>query len=109
MKITLNELFLWQQELPIIIHSIDRVGYQATVTIDDQSCLIVNADGKPLCHKSLMKMREALQAMPVSSLSLSHQSAYDEMINQPLRQGDNTLQLPLSMELYPYASEQYYP
>jgi hypothetical protein len=46
-------------------------------------------------------MREKLSTLPTSSVVLSHQSAYDEMINQPIKQGNNTLKVPLSNELYP--------
>ncbi len=101
MKITLGEFFLWKAELPVIVHSIDMVGYQATVIINGEENLIVGSNNKPLRTKSLMEMREALQAMPMSSLTLSHHSAYDEMINQPLRQQPNSLQVPLSSVLYP--------
>ncbi len=101
MKITLDEFFLWKAELPVIVHSIDMVGYQATVVIDGEERLIVGGDSKPLRKKSLMDMREALKAMPISSLTLSHQSAYDEMINQPQRQQPNTMQVSLASDLYP--------
>jgi hypothetical protein len=52
-----------------------------------------------------MHMREALSSMPIATITLRHQSAYDEMINQPQRQHANTLELPLSLDPYPYASE----
>ena len=52
-----------------------------------------------------MHMRETLQAMPVASLTLRHQSAYDEMINQPERTNTNTLELSLSLDPYPYANQ----
>ena len=105
MKLTLGELFLWKTELPVIVYSIDMVGYQAFAVIGGQECLLVDTDGKPLRKKSLMAMREVLQGMPVSELFLKHQSAYDEMINQPCRQLPNTLQVPLSLDPYPILSE----
>jgi hypothetical protein len=101
MKMTLQQFLNCQTALPVIIHSIDMVGYQAAVIMDGEERRLVCNDGKPLRHQSLMHMREALQPMPVASLTLQHQSAYDEMINQPQRSHRNTLALPLSLELYP--------
>ncbi len=105
MRITLKEFSRWPVKLPIIIHSIDMAGYHATVIIDRHEHLLIGYNDKPLRHQSLMHMREALQSMPVASLSLRHQSAYDEMINQPQRQHANTLEVPLSLDLYPYATD----
>lgn len=102
MKITLKEFSKCETELPVIVHSIDMVGYLATVIVDGDEYLLVGKNGKQLKYQSLMHIREALNPMPVASLVLRHQSAYDEMINQPIRQNKNTLELPLSLELYPY-------
>lgn len=99
MKITLKEFSRVATEQPVTVHSIDMVGYQATVVMDGAEWRFVCEDGRPLRYQSLMKMREALHPMPVSSLTLHHQSAYDEMVNQPTRQQSNSLELPLSLDL----------
>jgi hypothetical protein len=39
--------------------------------------------------------------LPLAALSLRQQSPYDEMVGQPLRQQDNTLEVPLSLDGYP--------
>ena len=101
MTVTLQEFAKWPTTLPVTVHSIDMAGYQATVLIDGKTHLLMDKIKKPLHRKSLMAMREALQSMPVASLVLQHQSAYDEMINQPERERDNTLAVPLSRNLYP--------
>jgi hypothetical protein len=101
MKITVNEFAQSSLPLPVIVHSIDMVGYQATVIIEQKECLLVGPNGRPLRYSSLMQMREKLSTLPTSSVVLSHQSAYDEMINQPIKQGKNTLTVPLSNDLYP--------
>ncbi len=105
MKITLREFSKSQTELPVIVHSIDMAGYQAAVTVAEHEHVLVTENGKPLRNKSLMHMRKILQAMPVASLSLRHQSAYDEMINQPERRDHNTLEVSLSLVPYPYANQ----
>lgn len=101
MKITINEFAKTQSPLPVIVHSIDMLGYQATVMVDGKEQLLVGSNGRPLRYQSLMQMREKLNTLPTSSVVLSHQSAYDEMINQPLKESDNTLKVALSSELYP--------
>jgi hypothetical protein len=83
MKITLKEFSKWAEKVPIIVHSIDMVGYQATVVINGDEHLLTDKNGKPLRHQSLMHMRKALASMPVATMTLRHESAYDEMINQP--------------------------
>jgi hypothetical protein len=105
MRITLREFSKWPEKLALIIHSIDMAGYQATVVIEGHEHLLTGKDDKPLRHQSLMHMRQALLSMPVATITLRHQSAYDEMVNQPQRQYDNTLELPLTLDPYPYASE----
>ena len=101
MTVTLQAFAQWPTALPVTVHSIDMAGYQATVLIDGTTHLLIERRSKPLHRQSLMAMREALKSMPVASLVLQHQSAYDEMINQPERERDNTLAVPLSLNLYP--------
>ena len=101
MKITIKEFAQSRSPLPVIVHSIDMVGYQATVIIDEKEYLLVGANARPLRYQSLMQMREKLSTLPTSSIVLSHQSAYDEMIKLPAKEGDNTLKVALSSELYP--------
>ena len=101
MKMTLKEFANNQKKLPVVIHSIDMVGYQAAVIMDGDAFPLLCENGRPLRHHCLMHMREVLHHMPVASLTLQHQSAFDEMINQPRRQRDNTLSLQLA--LTPYA------
>ena len=105
MKITLEELSKCPQKIPVIVHSIDMVGYQATAVINGQEHLLIGKNARPLRFLNLMQMREALTPMPVDTLTLRHQSAYDEMVNQPLRQQANTLEVSLSLDPYPFASE----
>jgi len=105
MKLTLKEFSKSSALLPVIVHSIDMAGYQATVIKDGHEYLLIAKNGKPLRHQSLMHMREALKSMPVASLVLQHQSAYDEMINQPQRHQQNTLEVPISMDLYPHIND----
>lgn len=89
----------------VTIHSLDQALYQATVCHNGVEKLLLDETGRTLRRHSLQAMREALQGMPVSSLVLRQQSAYDEMVGQPRRETDNALVVPLSLELYPPISQ----
>ena len=85
----------------MVIHSLDQALYQVTLVIDEREHLLVENNGKTFRRHSLQQVREALQTLPVASLVLRQQSAYDEMIGQPVREGSNVLEVPLSLEQYP--------
>jgi len=97
MKITFAELI--SQNLPrtLVVHSLDQALYHVTVLIDDREVLLAEDNGKVFRRHSLQEVREILRLLPVERLSLRQQSAYDEMIGQPPRAGDNTLEVPLSI------------
>ena len=101
MKISFEEFARRAEPVDVIIHSLEQALYQVTLLIDNREQLLVENDGRTFRRHSLQQVREALQTMPVSSLRLRHQSAYDEMIGQPLREGSNALDLPLSLDQYP--------
>ena len=85
----------------MIIHSLEQALYQVTLEVDGEERLLVEKDGRTFRRHSLQQVREALQTLPVASLRLRQQSAYDEMIGQPAREGSNVLEVTLSLELYP--------
>jgi hypothetical protein len=101
LKISIKELLRRGGRFPATIYSLDPALYQVTVWIDDVEQVLVESDGRALRRHSLTAMREALQTLPLEKLTLKQTSAYDEMIGQPRREGDNTLELPLSMDIYP--------
>ena len=104
MKLTFKAFSQLAEEVPVVIHSLEQALYQVTVVIDGEERLLVENDGKTFRRHTLQQVREALQSMPVASLVLRQQSAYDEMIGQPLRETSNALEVPLSLEQYPAPS-----
>ncbi len=97
MKISLRQFAELGDKVRVIVHSLDNALYQVTVVIDGSECLLVDGNGRPLRFHSLQRVRELLQRLPVASLVLRQQSAYDEMIGQAPREGENTLEVPLSL------------
>ena len=101
MKLTLAKFAQLENSAAVVIHSLDQALYQVTVIVGDEPCLLVENSGRTFkCH-SLQQARDALQSMPVASIVLRHQSPYDEMVGQPVRQQDNTLEVTVSHERYP--------
>ncbi len=101
MKISFEEFARRTEAVPVVIHSLDQALYQVTLVIDEREHLLVENNGKTFRRHSLQQVREALQTLPVASLVLRQHSAYDEMIGQPVREGSNALEVPLSLEQYP--------
>ena len=99
MKISLEALSRLDRPVPVIIHSLDQALYQVTVSIDGDIYLLTEGSGSILRRHSLQQVRELLREMPVESIKLRHQSAYDEMIGQPVRTEDNTLEVSLSLDV----------
>jgi hypothetical protein len=83
-----------------VIRSLDQALYQVTLVVDGRERLLTEDNGRVFRRHSLLEVREALQALPLDSAVLRQDSAYDEMIGQPGRERDNTLEVPLSLELY---------
>lgn len=99
MSITFAEFARRQERCRVIVVSLEQALYQVLVDIDGIETLLRDDSGRPFrCH-NLQGVREALVNLPISSLVLRQQSAYDEMIGQPMREQHNTLEVTLSLDL----------
>ena len=78
MKIRLNDLLRFGGDYDLTIRSLDLALYQAEVELAGHTRLLCD-DGDA----------------PARSLQLVQQSAYDEMIGQPLRETSNAMAVPL--------------
>ncbi|MEM9255151.1 MAG: DUF6482 family protein [Pseudomonadota bacterium] len=101
MKLTIIEFAALTTPVHVTVHSLEQALYQVTVTMPQGECLLVDKQGKTIRHRNLQQVREMLQVLPVASITLRHQSAYDEMIGHPPRESSNALEVSLSMDLYP--------
>jgi len=91
----LTEIHHLNQPMNLIVESLENNLYQAFIEVADEECLILDNDGKPLSAHSLGEMHEYLEGFRFKKAWLRQQSAYDEMIGQPIRAADNTLKVPL--------------
>lgn len=95
MKITMSEFAALDSAVDVTIHSLTPTLYQVTLTIRDGEPLLAYDDGRPYRAKNLQNVREMLSSMPVASITMRHESAYDEMVGQPARQASNALEIGL--------------
>ena len=101
MKRTLKELAAHGQIDRLVIRSVDLSLYIAVAEMAGDDCLITNNDGSTLKTRNLLEMKQALAGLPFDELVLRQESAYDEMVGQPDREGSNALEVGLSAEMYP--------
>lgn len=100
MKKSFKEIQQQGRSVSAIVHSVDQALYQVTLRIDGAEHLLVENNGKTFRRHSLNEVREALSVLPIEAAILRQTSAFDEMIGQPLRAGDNALEVPLSLDVY---------
>lgn len=84
----------------LIINSLEQALYQAIVVIDGQEHVVWQSEQKTLITRNLTKMREYFEKMKISDVVLRHESAYDEMVGQPAKHGNNRLEVPLGKNPY---------
>jgi hypothetical protein len=101
MRITIKEFTVLTEAADVTIHSLEQALYQVTVALPSGPHLLVDKKGKAISSRSLQNIREMLQVLPVGTITLRHESAYDEMIGQPPRESSNALEVNLSHEMYP--------
>jgi len=96
-SIALSELAARKGPFRAWVHSLERSLYQVTVWVDGREQLLLDAGGKTFSRRSINAVREALEDVELEELVLRQASAYDEMIGQPMRQRENTLEVPLAI------------
>ena len=85
-----------QAPLQTIIESYEGCLYQAFVRSGNSEQLLWIDSNTPLRSHSLTALREQIAFLNITSLHLRQNSAYDEMVGQPLKAQPNTLLIPLS-------------
>ena len=83
----------------VVVHSLDQALYQVTVISAGVEYLLTEENGRPFRRHSMGEVMDILRLMPVRKAVLRQRSAYDEMIGQPPREGDNIMEVPLGIDL----------
>lgn len=76
------------------LHSLESNLYQLSVVIGDQEDYVKTDKGRFLTSHNKLELQALFKDKTVGSMVLCHQSAYDEMVGQPIGTG-NHLEVPL--------------
>ncbi|RNF49303.1 hypothetical protein EBI00_13135 [Marinomonas hwangdonensis] len=76
------------------LHSLESNLYQLSIVIDGQEEYIKTDQGRFLTSHNKLELQALFKDKTVGSMVLCHQSAYDEMVGQPIGKG-NALEVPL--------------
>ena len=101
MKLTITQFSALRDVADVTIHSLEQALYQVTVSLPAGPHLLVDKKGVTIRSRNLQSMREMLKVLPVRSITLRHESAYDEMVGQPVRESSNALEVNISHENCP--------
>ncbi|WP_421870217.1 DUF6482 family protein [Motiliproteus sp.] len=94
MKLHLSDLQQMQPISKVVIHSLEQMSYQVSVTKDEQENLLYSGDA-PYCSRSLTEIRELMESLQVDQYVLRHDSTYEEMIGLPDDAAETALEIPL--------------
>ncbi|TNC80390.1 MAG: hypothetical protein C9356_14120 [Oleiphilus sp.] len=99
--LTLKQLEKHNRLEKVIIESLDSSLYRLLVLVEGEEALVTEKNGASLVKRNQNDLRELLAPFAIASLVLRHQSAYDEMIGQPVRSESNRLEIPLGKNVMP--------
>jgi len=95
MAISMKELSKLTTVDKVTIHSIDLSMYIVSVWISGREHYVVDKHQRPLTSHNKLELQALFERKDVGAMVLRHQSAYDEMVGQPLRDTSNELEVPL--------------
>ncbi|MBR7887331.1 hypothetical protein J9B83_00145 [Marinomonas sp. A79] len=76
------------------LHSLESNLYQLSIMIGDKEEYITRDNGRFLTSHNKLELQALFKEKTVGAMVLCHQSAYDEMVGQPVGRG-NGLEVPL--------------
>ena len=96
MAIALVKLQQYFSGEKLIHHSIDLSLYQLSALVEDEEHYITHENGNFLRAVNLIELQNLLQNLPTKTSLLRHTSAYDEMIDGPVKISSTLLEIPLA-------------
>ncbi|QUX94882.1 hypothetical protein C0J08_05415 [Marinomonas sp. CT5] len=76
------------------LHSLESNLYQLSVVIGDREDYVLTEHGRFLTSHNKLDLQALFKDKTVGAMVLCHQSAYDEMVGQPVGM-NNSLEVPL--------------
>ena len=96
--ITLQQVLKKNQLIEVLrLRSYDPDLYLVELVIDDKTYLVKDEEGKVLSFRSVLAAKKPFKGLKIARAELVQQSAYDEMIGQPFRDSENTLQVNIAL------------
>ncbi|MDG1207058.1 MAG: DUF6482 family protein [Pseudomonadales bacterium] len=71
--------------------------YLVELVIEDETYLVKDEQGKVLSFRSLLDAKKPFKEFNIACAELVQESAYDEMIGQPVGQEKNTLRVKVAL------------
>lgn len=79
----------------VIVHSLEQALYQVSVLIDGEEKIVMDKRGRAIRANSVLELESMFEAFNITQVVMRHESPYDEMIGQPVRQGSNRIEVPI--------------
>lgn len=79
----------------VVVHSLDRCVYTASVLVAGDECILVDDSGRSLRARNLVDIRRSLAPLSHLPAILRQSCAYDEMVGQAVRGASNVLEIPI--------------
>ncbi|MBC7005255.1 hypothetical protein BIZ37_22055 [Photobacterium sp. BZF1] len=95
MAMTLSKLEKYFYIDKLVIHSLDLSLYQVSVVVDGEEHFVTDEKGCFLRAFSIVELQKQCRRLKAKQQVLRQQSAYDEMVGQPVRGSSNLLEVPL--------------
>lgn len=93
--ITVDELLTLSRADKLIVYSLERMIYQASLVLDKQCYWIADASGQPLRFQHTDAIRELMQDIELATAVIHLPTTFDEMIGRPQQQAYTPCEIPL--------------
>ncbi|MBQ4812768.1 hypothetical protein J8M20_15525 [Pseudoalteromonas luteoviolacea] len=94
MKITLAALYDIQPVTKFVANSLDVALYQLIACVGEAEYIVVDKEGDAIRARNPLALQKLVRHIAYHQMTIRHQSAYDEMIGQPVRKSSNQLEVP---------------
>lgn len=102
MKITLSNLLRQGHADKVIVYAMEHALYTVAIEHAQARFYLMENDAQTFQRRSLNAVKQALDSLAIGELVLKHESAYDEMIGQAVRDGSNALEISLGKNIAPF-------
>jgi hypothetical protein len=97
-SITLRQLHKTNPEIDLLrLRSFDPDIYLVELVIANETWFVKDEQGRTLSFRSMLAAKKPFKGFKITRAEMLQESAYDEMVGHPIRDGNNTLQVTISL------------